>query len=78
MNDIEIMAVAFEEAKAAYARGECPVGAVMVGNGEVVARAGNRETRDIKQDGTQIYATVKGRVIDHVEQLYEGHYPGGN
>jgi tRNA(adenine34) deaminase len=43
MNDIEIMAVAFEEGKAAYKRGECPVGAVIVRNGHIIARAGNRE-----------------------------------
>jgi len=46
MNDVEMMAVAFEEAKAAYERGECPVGAVIVKNGEIVARAGNREIED--------------------------------
>jgi tRNA(adenine34) deaminase len=39
----EIMAVALEEAKAAYKRGECPVGAVIVRNGDIIARAGNRE-----------------------------------
>ena len=43
MNDTEIMAIAFEEAQAAYKRGECPVGAVIVRNGTVVARTGNRE-----------------------------------
>jgi len=43
MDDREIMAVAFEEAKAAYKRGECPVGAVIVRNGDIIARAGNRE-----------------------------------
>lgn len=37
------MDVALEEAKAAAARGEVPVGAVIVaGDGEIVARAGNR------------------------------------
>ena len=44
MNDVEMMTVAFEEAKAAYERGECPVGAVIVRDGEIIARAGNRET----------------------------------
>lgn len=43
MEDREIMAIAYEEAKAAYQRGECPVGAVIVRNGKIVARAGNRE-----------------------------------
>ncbi len=45
MNDREIMAAAFEEAKSAYERGECPVGAVIVRNGDIVARAGNRGDR---------------------------------
>jgi tRNA(Arg) A34 adenosine deaminase TadA len=43
MKDKEIMAVAFAEAKAAYERGECPVGAVIVRKGDIIARAGNRE-----------------------------------
>jgi len=43
MNDAELMAVALEEAKAAYERGECPVGAVIVRHDEIIARAGNRE-----------------------------------
>ncbi len=40
------MALALEEARAAAARGEVPVGAVVVQGGEVVARAGNR-TREL-------------------------------
>lgn len=42
------MALALEEAKAAGARGEVPVGAVVVKDSEVIAAAGNRreETRD--------------------------------
>lgn len=42
------MALALEEAVAAAARGEVPVGAVVVQDGRVVARAGNRvrELRD--------------------------------
>lgn len=36
------MGIALNEAKAAGARGEVPVGAVIVRSGEVVARAGNR------------------------------------
>jgi tRNA(Arg) A34 adenosine deaminase TadA len=40
------MALALEEAEAAAARGEVPVGAVVVLHGEVVARAGNR-TREL-------------------------------
>ena len=44
------MAAALEEASAAARAGEVPVGAVMVANGEVLARAGNRTVRD--QDPT--------------------------
>ena len=40
------MDLALEEARAAAARGEVPVGAVIVRGGEVVARAGNR-TREL-------------------------------
>ena len=40
------MALALEEARAAAARGEVPVGAVVVRGAEVVARAGNR-TREL-------------------------------
>jgi tRNA(adenine34) deaminase len=36
------MEIALEEARAAAARGEVPVGAVVVRNGEIIARAGNR------------------------------------
>ena len=40
------MAAALDEARAAAARGEVPVGAVVVCGGEIVARAGNR-TREL-------------------------------
>ena len=40
------MALALDEARAAAARGEVPVGAVVVRDGEVMARAGNR-TREL-------------------------------
>lgn len=46
MTRVEFMAMALEEAKAASARGEVPVGAVVVLDGTVVARAGNR-TREL-------------------------------
>ncbi|MEP1208193.1 MAG: nucleoside deaminase [Rhizobiaceae bacterium] len=36
------MDIALEEARAAAARGEVPVGAVLVHQGEILARAGNR------------------------------------
>lgn len=39
----DFMEIAFEEAQAAAARGEVPVGAVLVGaDGQILARAGNR------------------------------------
>ncbi|HEY7466514.1 MAG TPA: nucleoside deaminase [Dehalococcoidia bacterium] len=43
MKQDELMAEAFKEAQKAYDRGECPVGAVLVRDGEIVARAGNEE-----------------------------------
>ncbi|MCW2308179.1 nucleoside deaminase [Rhodobium gokarnense] len=40
------MTAALEEARAAAARGEVPVGAVIVKDGTIVARAGNRTLQD--------------------------------
>ena len=40
------MAIALEEARAAAARGEVPIGAAVVGDGKVIARAGNRTRAD--------------------------------
>jgi len=40
------MAVALDEARAAAARGEVPVGAVIARGGEVITRAGNRTLAD--------------------------------
>ncbi|HVV78319.1 MAG TPA: nucleoside deaminase [Pseudolabrys sp.] len=40
------MAIAMDEARAAAARGEVPVGAVIARNGEVLAQAGNRTLAD--------------------------------
>jgi tRNA(adenine34) deaminase len=40
------MDIALEEARAAAGRGEVPVGCVIVRNGEVIARAGNRTLID--------------------------------
>ena len=42
MNDVDYMVEALKEARLAYENGECPVGAVMVRNGEIIARAGNQ------------------------------------
>jgi len=41
------MQIALEEARAAQARGEVPVGCVIVRDGAVVARAGNRTLADM-------------------------------
>lgn len=40
------LAIALEEARAAFARGEVPVGAVVVKDGRVLARASNRVEED--------------------------------
>ncbi len=40
------MALALDEARAAAARGEVPVGAVVVADGHVIAQAGNRRQAD--------------------------------
>jgi tRNA(adenine34) deaminase len=44
--DVNYMAEAMAEARAAQARGEVPIGAVIVHDGRIVARAGNR-TREL-------------------------------
>jgi tRNA(adenine34) deaminase len=44
--DVGFMLVALDEARAAGDRGEVPVGAVVVVNDEIVARAGNRTIAD--------------------------------
>jgi len=41
------MSLALDEARAAQARGEVPVGCVIVADGKVVARAGNRTLADM-------------------------------
>ncbi len=43
MNPKDLMGEAYREAQKAYGRGECPVGAVIVREGIILARAGNRE-----------------------------------
>lgn len=46
MSAPSFMDIALEEARAAEAAGEVPVGCVIVRGGEVIARAGNRTLRD--------------------------------
>ena len=44
--DLEFMQQALDEARAAAAAGEVPVGAVLVSDGKVIAHSGNRTIRD--------------------------------
>jgi len=44
--DIEFMQEALNEARSAAAAGEVPIGAVLVGEGKIIARSGNRTIRD--------------------------------
>src|SRR3954453_17112236 len=46
MTDLETMQAALEQARAAEAAGEVPVGAVILFDGEIVARGQNRVLRD--------------------------------
>ncbi len=50
MRDEEYMRMALEIARAAAARGEIPVGAIVVHNGEVIAQAGNE--KELQDDAT--------------------------
>jgi tRNA(adenine34) deaminase len=45
-SDIEFMQLALEEARLGAAAGEVPIGAVLVREGVVLSRAGNRTIRD--------------------------------
>src|SRR3989475_7955874 len=44
--DIQFMQEALAEARAAAAGGEVPIGAVLVHDGKIIARSGNRTIRD--------------------------------
>jgi len=44
--DVRFMQQALEEARASAAAGEVPVGAVLVHDGRIIARSGNRTIRD--------------------------------
>lgn len=46
MQDLEFMRAALEEARVASGRGEVPIGAVIVHDGRIIARAGNRTITD--------------------------------
>ena len=46
MTDADLLAAALEEARAAGAAGEVPIGAVIARDGQVIARGANRTVRD--------------------------------
>jgi tRNA(Arg) A34 adenosine deaminase TadA len=46
MNGTDLFSAAFEQARAAAAAGEVPVGAALARHGEIIAAAGNRTLRD--------------------------------
>lgn len=46
LTDIEFMQAALQEARDSAARGEVPIGAVIVARGHIIARAGNRTITD--------------------------------
>jgi tRNA(adenine34) deaminase len=46
VNDLEFMQIALEEARAAAAADEVPVGAILVKDGQILARGNNRTIRD--------------------------------
>jgi tRNA(adenine34) deaminase len=45
--DVQFMREALEEARAAAAAGEVPIGALLVREGKILARSGNRTIRDV-------------------------------
>src|SRR5262249_43584312 len=46
-NDLHFMQQALEEARAAVLAGEVPIGALLVRDGMIMARSGNRTIRDV-------------------------------
>jgi tRNA(adenine34) deaminase len=46
MNDLDFMKIALQEAQDAAAANEVPIGAVLIKDGEIIARGNNRTIRD--------------------------------
>lgn len=67
MNDLQAMEIALEEARLAYEENEVPVGAVILRNGELIARAHNTRETDLDISGhaeikaMQLAAKVLGK-----------------
>mgnify|MGYP003302496864 CR=1 FL=1 len=45
MDDVKYMKIALEEARLAFEEDEVPVGAVIVKNGKIVAKSGNKKEK---------------------------------
>ncbi len=71
MNDYDFMEEAFSEALAAKERGECPVGAVLVRDGKIVARAGNEEraSKDPTAHAEMLCLRRAGKIIGSHEMM---------
>ena len=68
MNDAEAIALALEEAKSAAARGEVPVGAVLLGaDGSLLARDGNRilEQKDPTAHAEMLVLRAGAKALDN-------------
>ena len=66
--DIDYMQLALEEARAAAAAGEVPIGAILVYEEKIIARSGNRTIRD--NDPTAHAEIVVIREASHVLNNY--------
>jgi tRNA(adenine34) deaminase len=72
MNDAEAIALALEEAKSAAARGEVPVGAVLLSaDGALLARDGNRilELRDPTAHAEMLVVRASAKALDNERLL---------
>lgn len=72
IKSLTAMDLALEEANAAGARGEVPIGAVIVREGQIIAQAGNRtrELNDVTAHAEMLAIREAGRVLQS-ERLIE-------